>query len=232
MGQELQACLSEDDACEVSYLIEHDASPLLGARSAVAGLPNYSNDLSKAAANSQVLIDFTTAASFNTVIQAAVAAGTPIVTGTTGLSATDEDAMAAAIETIPIMRSANMSVGVQTMIELLQSAVKALGDDYDIAVVETHHNRKLDAPSGTAKRLVKAMDEVRDAASPPIDVHALRGGDVVGDHSVYFMGPGDRIEVTHRATTRRTFAAGALRAAKWLVGKEPGLYDMKDVLRG
>ncbi len=232
MGRELQSCLDEDEACEVSYLIEHDASPLLGKPAAVPGLPNYTADLAAAAANSDVLIDFTTATSFAGVIQAAVASGTAIVTGTTGLSATDQEVLSAATGDIPIMRSANMSVGVQAMIELLQSAVRALGDDYDIALIDTHHNRKLDAPSGTAKRLVKAMADARSAASPPVDVHALRGGDVVGDHTVHFMGPGDRIEITHRATTRRTFAAGALRAAKWLVGQAPGLYEMRDVLRG
>jgi 4-hydroxy-tetrahydrodipicolinate reductase len=123
-----------------------------------------------------------------------------------------------------------MSVGVQVLLALLEPAVKALGPAYDLAVVESHHRHKKDAPSGTAKALVAALDQARSREAAPIPVHALRGGDVVGDHTVHFLGPGDRLELVHRATSRQTFAEGALRAARWLVGRPPGRYTMQQVL--
>ncbi len=114
------------------------------------------------------------------------------------------------------------------MVDLIQQATRLLGQSYDIEVVEAHHRNKADAPSGTAKRLIQALME---AGAERVAAHSMRGGDVVGDHAVHFLGDGDRIEITHRATTRQTFARGALRGALWLLEKSPGLYGMPDVLR-
>lgn len=229
MGLELQACVLEDSQLTATALIERAGSNVLGGRGISDALPVYSSDIAAAADNADVIVDFTTQSAFQAALQAAVTSRTAMVSGTTGLSGEDLQTLSEAARIIPVVYSPNMSVGIQVMLDLLRRAATALGAEYDIELVETHHRRKVDAPSGTAKRLhAELVGVVANAAEVP--VHAIRGGDVVGDHSAYFMGPGDRIEITHRATTRRTFAAGALRAAKWLLGKPPGLYDMKDVL--
>jgi 4-hydroxy-tetrahydrodipicolinate reductase len=141
----------------------------------------------------------------------------------------------------------NFSVGVNALFWLTRKAAELLGRDFDLEIVEMHHRMKKDAPSGTAKRLTEILCEVRDfwfhehvrhgregivGARPPhqIGVHAIRGGDVVGDHTVIFAGRGERLELTHKASSRETFAAGALRAAQWIIGKPPGRYTMEDVL--
>jgi len=194
-----------------------------------------------------VWIDFSTPAAALASVEAAQAAGAAMVIGTTGLLAADKDRIAAAAKAIPIVLSPNMSVGVNVMLKLVADAAARLGPGYDIEIVEIHHRAKRDAPSGTALRLGQAAAEGsgRDFAasaryarhgeigprSPTeIGVQTLRGGDVVGDHTVCFLGLGDRIEITHRATSRDTFARGAVRAALWLLGKKPGLFDMQDVL--
>jgi 4-hydroxy-tetrahydrodipicolinate reductase len=176
--------------------------------------------------------------------------------GTTGLSAADRGELGAAARQIPIVFTPNMSVGVNMLLKLVADAARVLGPAYDIEIVETHHRVKRDAPSGTALRLAEALAEAtgRDLGATArydrhgdigprtneeIGIQTLRGGDVIGDHTVHFLGIGDRVEITHRATSRDTFAIGAVRAALWVAGggangsgqrREPGVYDMRAVL--
>src|SRR6185437_2937293 len=173
--------------------------------------------------------------------------GKALVLGTTGLDGAQSKAVAAAAKRAPIVWAPNMSPAVTLLAGLVQEAARRLGEDYDIEVLEMHHRHKVDAPSGTALALGRAAAEgraidlaqrsqrVRDGHTGPrksgdIGFASLRGGDVVGDHIVIFASEGERLELTHRATSRRLFARGALRAARWVVGKPPGLYGMKDVL--
>jgi 4-hydroxy-tetrahydrodipicolinate reductase len=194
-----------------------------------------------------VWIDFTVPAATVAYTEAAVAAGAGLVIGTTGLGAIERAAIERAAKKIPVVFSANYSVGVNVMLKLIADAAQTLGPSYDLEIVETHHRAKRDAPSGTALRLAEALAEAtgRDLAtdaryerhgeigprpSKQIGLQTLRGGDVIGDHTVHFMGLGDRIEITHRASSRDTFAVGAVRAALWLAGRPAGLYDMRSVL--
>lgn len=194
-----------------------------------------------------VWIDFSAPASTLANLQAAVACGAAMVIGTTGLSPTEKDKVAAAAKSIPVVFTPNMSLGVNVMLKLIADAARLLGPGYDLEIVETHHRLKRDAPSGTALRLAEALAEAtgRDLGKTArydrhgdigprtdaeIGVQTVRGGDVFGDHTVFFLGQGDRIEITHRASSRDTFAQGALRAALWLAGRPAGLYDMRDVL--
>ncbi len=194
-----------------------------------------------------VWIDFTSASVTQTVAAAAAAAGAALVIGTTGLGADARAAIDVAARQIPVVCTANYSVGINVMLELVAQAARALGPDYDIEIVEAHHRAKRDAPSGTALRLGEALAEAtgRELAAAAryarhgdigprtaseIGIQTIRGGDVVGDHTVFFLGQGDRIEITHRASTRDTFAVGAVRAALWVAGRVPGLYDMRAVL--
>jgi 4-hydroxy-tetrahydrodipicolinate reductase len=194
-----------------------------------------------------VWIDFSVPSASVENVKAAAAAGAAMVIGTTGISASDKTAIAAAAKTIPVVLAPNMSMGVNVMLKLIADAARLLGPAYDIEIVETHHRAKRDAPSGTALRLAEAVAEAsgRDLAktaryerhgdigprtAEEIGIQTLRGGDVFGDHTVFFLGQGDRIEITHRASSRDTFAHGAVRAALWLAGKPAGLFDMRDVL--
>jgi 4-hydroxy-tetrahydrodipicolinate reductase len=194
-----------------------------------------------------VWIDFTSASVTESVATAAATQGVGLVVGTTGLGTHARAALDVAALHIPVVYAANYSVGINVMLKLIADAARALGPDYDMEIVEAHHRAKKDAPSGTALSLAQALAEAsgRDLAAAAryarhgdigarshseIGIQTLRGGDVVGDHSVFFLGNGDRIEITHRASTRDTFAVGAVRAAMWVVGCQPGLYDMRNVL--
>lgn len=176
-----------------------------------------------------------------------VKAGCAAVIGTTGLNDEQKRLVAAAAEKIPVIVTPNFSTGVGVLCWLAREAARLLGPAYDVEIVEMHHHHKQDAPSGTARRLAEVVLEARGGdydrdvrngragqvgarAQGELGMHAVRGGDVVGDHTLIFAGPGERIELIHRAHTRQTFAAGALRAASWLSGKRPGLYSMNDVL--
>ncbi len=172
----------------------------------------------------------------------------PMVVGTTGLKPEQLAVMQDCAKNIPLLLAPNMSVGVNVLLKVLPMLVQMLGPAYDMEMMEIHHNRKKDAPSGTALKLAQCMAEARGWVYDEVKCHArdgiigerpqnelgvlaLRGGDVVGDHTAYFFGPGERIEITHRAHSRENFAQGALRAAKWLAGKQPGkLYSMGDTL--
>lgn len=205
------------------------------------------DDLGKALAGADAVIDFTSHEA--SARHAAVCAekGVPLVIGSTGFTPEAKAAVAAAAKRIPVVLSPNMSVGVNVLFELVRQAAKVLGDAYDVEIVELHHKKKRDAPSGTAVRLAEVAAEAlgrdpKDALAyarhgilgerPPwqIGVQTLRGGDVVGEHTVYYCGEGERLELTHRATSREQFARGAVRAARWIAGKPAGLYDMADVL--
>jgi 4-hydroxy-tetrahydrodipicolinate reductase len=191
-----------------------------------------------------VVIDFSSAAAIPALARAVKRARVALVSGTTGIDPTGEAALADAAEVVPVLRAPNMSLGIELVAQMARMAIATLGEDYDVEIVETHHRHKVDAPSGTALRLAEAVREVRPEltvetgrqgnAGPrkpgELAVFALRGGDVIGDHTIYLLGPSERIEITHRATQRDLFARGALRAARFLSGKTPGRYTLKDLL--
>lgn len=193
---------------------------------------------------SDVIIDFTQPEATENHIALAVQSKIPLVIGTTGLSAAQEEAIAKASQTCPIVYAANMSLGVNLMLALVEKAAKSLDDSWDIEIHETHHHHKIDSPSGTALALGKAaalgrnvsLDNKksieRSGARQPGDIgfSVQRGGDVAGEHTVSFFGQSERIALTHLANDRAIFARGALHAAQWLHQKAPGLYSMRDVL--
>lgn len=193
------------------------------------------------------VIDFTTPAATVRHAELAAAAGCIHVVGTTGLSAAEEAALRAAAARTAVVWAPNMSVGVNVLFAMVERLSAALDDGYDIEIVEMHHRHKVDAPSGTALglgraaaagrgvRLADVWQKVRDGHTGPrrrgdIGFATLRGGDVVGDHTVVFAADGERVEITHKASSRQVFAKGAVRAARWAHGKPPGLYSMRDVL--
>jgi 4-hydroxy-tetrahydrodipicolinate reductase len=195
----------------------------------------------------QVAIDFTLPVVTEANIKACVDHGTALVIGTTGLEARQRKAMEQAAHEIPIVYARNMSVGVNVFTELVARAAKALGDGYDVEIAETHHRHKVDAPSGTALALGESIAAAQGRKLKDVAVHArhgqigprvpgtigfsvVRGGNVVGEHSVRFIGAEEEVEFFHRAADRKTFARGALRAARWAAGRAPGLYSMADVL--
>jgi 4-hydroxy-tetrahydrodipicolinate reductase len=193
-----------------------------------------------------VIIDFTGPEGFETALQIARALNIPLVSGSTGLSRDHFAALADLAKTVPALHGSNMSLGVNLLLNVLPTITQALGPDYDVEIVDIHHNHKKDAPSGTAIALEAAVRDhtfrandvtihgrtghVGERPHNEIGIHALRAGDIVGDHTVYFCGPGERVEITHRAHSRDTFARGALRAAQFLLTRTAGLYTMRDVL--
>ena len=201
------------------------------------------DDAGAALLGADVVIDFSRPEGLSRVLGAARRAGIAIVSGTTRLDAFVDKQLDDAAATIPILWAPNTSLGVQVLAELVAEAVRRLGPGFDIEIVETHHRGKVDSPSGTAVRLAEAAREARGAlrsvhgrdgnvgprAEDEMGILAVRGGDVIGDHSVHLLGFGERIELTHRATNRDLFARGALRAARFLAGKPAGRYAMADV---
>lgn len=198
-------------------------------------------------ASCDAVIDFTHADATLSALKKCVELGKILVIGTTGHSNDVRQEISAASAKIPLIFSPNYSVGVNTLFWLTKKAAEILGPDYDAEVIEVHHRLKKDAPSGTARRLVEVLDEAYhldydkdtrhgrvgmtgERTRTEVGVHAVRGGDVVGDHTVMLAAPGDRLELIHRASSRETFARGALRAALWARDQKPGLYDMQDVL--
>jgi 4-hydroxy-tetrahydrodipicolinate reductase len=193
-----------------------------------------------------VVIDFSRAEALPHLLNLAMRAKVAVVSGTTRLDTTGERLLEEAAKVVPVLWAPNTSVGVQVLAELVTLAVQKLGPGFDVEVVEIHHRAKIDSPSGTAERFARAVEAARaDLARvhgregnvgprsvEEIGVHAIRGGDVIGDHTVHLLGPGERIELTHRATNRDLFARGALRAARFVAGKPAGRYTMADVLRG
>ncbi|RKH35611.1 4-hydroxy-tetrahydrodipicolinate reductase [Corallococcus sicarius] len=206
------------------------------------------DDLGRAldAAKADVVVDFTSAEASLAHARACAERGVALVVGSTGFTPEAHAALQAHAKVVPIVAAPNMSVGVNLVIRMAAELARVLGPSFDVEVLEAHHRMKKDAPSGTALRLAEVLADAlgrtredltfaregQTGARPPgeIGVQALRGGDVVGEHTVYFFGEGERIELTHRATNRDQFALGALRAARWVAGRAPGLYDMADVL--
>jgi len=177
--------------------------------------------------NCDVAIDFSQANSIDEVCHAALQHAKPLVIGTTGHSHQQRKTIEETAHSVSIVLASNFSVGVNVLFWLTQKAAELLGSDFNPEIVETHHKMKKDAPSGTAKTLAEILKGVRSSEIP---IQSIREGDVVGEHTVIFKGPGESLELTHRAADRGVFARGALRAAKWIVDKRPGLYSMQDVL--
>jgi 4-hydroxy-tetrahydrodipicolinate reductase len=193
-----------------------------------------------------VVIDFSVAAATDALLNQLAETGAALVTGTTGRTADQENAIQARAVVAPVFSAANYSLGVAVLADLVDRAARALGPAFDVEVFELHHRRKIDAPSGTALHLARVAAEARGVPWPggrqhreghtgprgeaEIGTAALRGGAVTGDHTVFFLGAAERVELIHRAADRDVFAHGALRAAAWVVGRAPGCYDMKALL--
>jgi 4-hydroxy-tetrahydrodipicolinate reductase len=251
MGRTLiEAVLTSGD-CTLAGALDVPGSPSLGSdASAFLGKPNQvavTDDIAQGLHNARVLIDFTRPEGTMAHLRACRARGVALVIGTTGFSDVQKAEIEAASAEIAIVMAPNMSVGVNVTLKLLEMAAKALPTGYDIEIVETHHRHKVDAPSGTALKMgeviadaigrdlkdcaVYAREGVTGERDPStIGFQSLRGGDVVGDHTVMFAGTGERIEITHKATSRMNYAVGSLRAVRFLAGHKTGLFNMFDVL--
>jgi len=252
MGKRLIALMREGKEFQVVGAVERAGHPDLGRDAgevAGAGTAGVSIVDSAGAAlrGAQVLLDFTAPAAALRNLEAASQAGVAAVIGTTGLSEADLTRVRELCARIPCVQSPNMSVGVNVLYGILAQVARTLGDGYDIEVIEAHHHFKKDSPSGTAERMAQVLAKslgrnlgqvgvygrhgiVGERPPKEIAIHAIRAGDIVGDHTILFGGMGERIEITHRAQSRDNFAWGALRAAAWVVGKPPGLYEFLDVL--
>jgi 4-hydroxy-tetrahydrodipicolinate reductase len=193
----------------------------------IAARCDLGDSIEPAMKNCDVAIDFSQADSIDEICRAALQHGKSLVIGTTGHSQQQCKTMEEAAHLVPIVLASNFSVGVNVLFWLAQKAAELLGPDFNPEIVETHHKMKKDAPSGTAKTLAEILKSVRDSEIP---IQSIREGDVVGEHTINFSGPGESLELTHRAANRGIFALGALRAAKWIINKPPGLYSMQDVL--
>jgi 4-hydroxy-tetrahydrodipicolinate reductase len=252
MGQALVRCSKLVTGMQVVAAVDTATCPLCGRDSGlISGIGEngikITHDLAAAVKAADILIDF----SFHENVPVTVALATQhkkgVVIGTTGLNPAERAAMGEAAKVIPIVWAPNMSVGVNLLFSLVEQAAKALGLDYDVEITEAHHKFKKDAPSGTALRLGEKVAQgrnqnFRDVAvfgreglggerpRGEIGIHAIRAADIVGEHTVLFATEGERVELTHRATSRDALAKGALQASLWLAGKKPGLYDMQDVL--
>jgi 4-hydroxy-tetrahydrodipicolinate reductase len=253
MGRTVLNLVLDDDRAELVSAIEQAGCPQLNqdvgvfiGRSEKTGVI-VTDLIDPALTNAQVVIDFTLPQSTRALLSICAKKKLPVVTGTTGLDEACQRAIDELAKVAPVVVAPNFSVGVQVLLHLAARATALLGSDFDIEIVETHHRRKVDAPSGTALRLLDAVADARGVdpkktavfgrsgetgarTKDEIGVLALRGGDVVGEHTLLLAGPGERFEITHRAHTREIFARGAIRAAYWVEGKKPGRYDMTDVL--
>jgi 4-hydroxy-tetrahydrodipicolinate reductase len=214
---------------------------------ALASSFDVGDDIAKAIGAGDVVIDFTRPEGTLAHLEQCLKAGKAMVIGTTGFSDSQKKTLGDAAKRIPIVLSPNFAVGVNAVFKLAETAAAILGDDFDVEIIEAHHRHKVDAPSGTALKLGEVVSSALkrnlksvakhgregDVGARPakeIGFHAIRGGDIVGEHTVVFAGTGERVEVTVRSQSRATYAMGALRAAKWLKGKPAGLYDMANVL--
>ena len=193
----------------------------------IAAQCDLGDSIEPAMKSCDVAIDFSQANSIDEICRAALQHGKSLVIGTTGHSQQQCKTMEEAAHLVPIVLASNFSVGVNVLFWLAQKAAELLGPDFNPEIVETHHKMKKDAPSGTGKTLAEILKAVRNSEIP---IQSIREGDVVGEHTIIFSGPGESLELTHRAANRGIFAAGALRAAKWIINKPPGLYTMQDVL--
>ena len=196
---------------------------------AITAQCDLGDSIEAAMKNCDVAIDFSHADAIEEICRAALQHGKSLVIGTTGHSQQQRQLIEEAARFLPIFFASNFSVGVNVLFWLTRKAAELLGHDFNAEVIETHHKMKKDAPSGTAKTLAHVLKTARKIQDE-IPIQSIREGEVVGEHTVIFTGPGERLELTHRAASREIFARGALRAGKWIVGKPPGLYSMQDVL--
>ena len=251
MGQMLIEALLGSADCQLAGALDRAGSPAIGTDAGAflgraTGI-TITDQLASGLAAAEVLIDFTRPEGTLEHLRVCQQLGVRMVIGTTGFDAAGKAAIAAPVHQIAIVMAPNMSVGVNVVLGLLQQAARALGDGYDIEIVEAHHRHKVDAPSGTALQMGEVVAAAlgrslaecavygregttgaRDAQT--IGFATVRGGDVVGDHTVLFLGTGERIEISHKSSSRVTYAQGALRAARFLHGRAAGLYDMNAVL--
>ena len=251
MGRTLIEAVLGDPGATLVAALEHELSPVLGKDAGeLVGAPcgvRVEADVAAAMGKAEVLIDFTRPEGSLRHLSACRASGTHMVIGTTGFDAVGKQAIADAARDIPIVFAPNMAVGVNAVFKLLDVAARILDQGYDVEVIEAHHRHKVDAPSGTALRMGEVVAaalgrNLADCAvygreghtgerpANQIGFATIRGGDVVGDHTVLFAGTGERIEIAHRSASRMSYALGSLRAARFLRGRTSGLYDMQDVL--
>ncbi len=252
MGGRLIQAVQEADELELTGAIERPGHPQIGTDAGLLaavgelGVP-ITDDLVASMENADVLIDFTFPEVTLKNLEICANLGKMVVSGSTGFTPEQKTEVQKYAEKIPVVLAPNMSVGVNACFKLLKEAAKILGDDFEVEVVELHHNKKKDSPSGTAVRMGEVVAETlgRDynqvanyhregmcgeRTREEIGMQTVRGGDIVGEHTVYFIGMGERIEISHRAMSRDMFARGAVRACQWLQGKPSGLFDMQDVL--
>jgi 4-hydroxy-tetrahydrodipicolinate reductase len=237
MGRILAAEIEGEEDLELAGAVEAE-----GVEGSVLGI-RATASLADVVSACDVIVDFTNPEAALEHIGTGAEAGLPLVVGTTGLSSEQLERAHAAAESIPLLIAPNMSAGVNLMFSTVEGLARAL-PDFDPEIVEIHHNRKKDSPSGTAARLAESIERAREGLQRThgrqgmlgarrkneLGIHSLRGGDVVGEHTVIFAGEGERLEITHRAHSRRTFARGAIKAVRFIVGKPPGIYSMADVL--
>ncbi|MBK6810643.1 MAG: 4-hydroxy-tetrahydrodipicolinate reductase [Sandaracinaceae bacterium] len=252
MGRAIIGILDQASDATLHAAVEHAGASCLGsdphvlAGKAPRGLA-IGADLLAGLMGADVVIDFSLPAATEAVIAACRAARVPLVMGTTGLSPAQRASLGVLAQELPVVFAPNYSQGVTALFHLAKRATELLGPDFQAEITETHHRHKIDSPSGTAMRLAEVVAEAKGVAlgeagvygregqvgartRDEIGVLALRGGDVVGEHTLFLFGEGERIEITHRATDRTIFARGAVRAANWVVAQPPGLYDMFDVM--
>jgi 4-hydroxy-tetrahydrodipicolinate reductase len=252
MGQTLLDVIAGDENLNLTGALEHEESPLIG-QPVTEVEDNLDSDVTIQAEPDQVmdghsiLVDFTRPEATREFLEAARNHQAKLVIGTTGLTEEDHRLLEDVSEQTAIVRAPNMSVGINLLLDIVDQTTRCLGDDFDVEITEMHHRHKEDAPSGTAnllaERVAKSrhedLDDVKkigregfegERDPDEIGISSLRGGDVVGDHTVIFAGEGERIELTHKASSRKTFARGALRAAHFLRSRERGLFSMKEVL--
>ncbi|MDD4698743.1 MAG: 4-hydroxy-tetrahydrodipicolinate reductase [Oscillospiraceae bacterium] len=237
MGKVVTACINKRDDCKIVAGIDLNTEML-------NGYPVFSNfsDIDK---NFDVIIDFSHPSALPNVLGFSVSNNIPIVIATTGLSDADIANVKAASKSTPVFFTFNMSLGVNLLVQLAQKAAAVLGDEFDIEIVEKHHNQKIDAPSGTAIMLANSINEVfnnklnyeydrhsKSAKRPKneIGMHSIRGGTIVGEHEVIFAGHDEVITISHSAASKEVFAVGAVNAATYIVGCKPGMYDMKNLV--
>ena len=250
MGRAIVAACRSEEGLRIAHAFERAGSAVIGTDAGqLAGIGAIEVPVGDdiAAKSFDVLIEFSNPAATTDHARFCAANGRAMVIGTTGLDANDRAVIENAAASVPIVLAANMSVGVNLVLKLLEIAGRTLGETVDVEVVEAHHRHKVDAPSGTALAMGRAVADAWDRDLDAIGVYSrhgqvgprsagsigfstIRGGDIIGEHTVMFVSEGERVEITHKAANRAIFASGALRAARWVAGREPGLFDMQDVL--
>lgn len=252
MGKTILEVCNEIDNVEIAAAIEYKGSSMIGLDAGEqAGIGKIgveiTDDIAKVSDQIDVLIDFTIASSLTENLEKCHAAGKCMVIGTTGLDDEQKELINKMAKDIAIVFAPNMSIGVNLCLKLLEMAAQVIGEESDIEIIEAHHRHKKDAPSGTALRMGEVIADTlgrnlkecavygREGVTGERDKNTIgfatiRAGDIVGEHTVMFASAGERVEITHKATSRKTFASGAVRAAQWLAEKDKGLFDMQDVL--